>query len=41
MLEIPITVLSGDPRQAQNHVPLAPFHQLNATIQHDADKDEA
>ena len=28
MLEIPITVLSGDPRQAQNHVPLVPVHQL-------------
>ena len=28
MLEIPITVLSGDPRQAQNHIPLVPVHQL-------------
>ena len=29
MLEIPITVLWGDPRQAQIYLPLAPFHQLN------------
>ena len=28
MLEIPITVLSGDPCQAQNHIPLVPVHQL-------------
>jgi hypothetical protein len=28
MLEIPITVLSGDPRQTQSYLPLAPFHQL-------------
>ena len=28
MLEIPITVLSGDPRQAQNHIPIYPVHQL-------------
>ena len=40
MLDIPITVLSGDLCQAQNHVPLVPFHQLNAIIQHDADKDK-
>ena len=28
MLEIPITVLKGDPSQAQNHMPLVPVHQL-------------
>lgn len=29
MVEIPITVLSGDPRQAQIYLPLAHFNQLN------------
>jgi len=28
VLEIPITVLKGDPPEAQNHMLLAPVHQL-------------
>jgi hypothetical protein len=28
MIEIPITVLKGDPSPAQNPIPLVPVHQL-------------